>query len=327
MHCLISVPSISPRSIDLPAPRTRQAWNFLKTVTFVTVIVMTCHQVASAQLQFGQPTPVLGDVNGGSDNWETNVSSDQLTIYFYSNRAGLGQIYTSSRNSLDDPWGEAVEIIELHDDAGFSGSPDVSSDGLTMVYNSLRSGGLGARDIWMTTRDSTTDPWGEPTNLGEPINSGTFEGWPTLSHDQLSLYYTSSRNLENELVVSHRESLDAPWTEPVGLGIQGGNADISADGLTLFYVTDGPYGAYDIWMMTRDDVSSEFGNPVALPEPINSSSDDFSPNLSDDGSTFYFYSRGTVWQAAVVPEPSGGLLSIMAALCLAVCRRRSMAAV
>ncbi|MCA9166285.1 MAG: PD40 domain-containing protein [Planctomycetales bacterium] len=295
----------------------------LRTSAIVLLLATAYPMDASAQLQFGEPQPVLGGVNGSAENWETNVSSDQLTIYFYSTRgSGAGQIYTSTRSSLSEPWGDAVEIVELHANPGFSGSPDVSSDGLTMVYNSTQPGGLGDRDLWISTRTSTADSWGAPENLGNPVNSNKFEGWPSLSHDQLSLYYTTSRTTDSDLVVSHRDTLESPWSEPESLGVQGGGVDISADGLTLFYVADGPFGNYDIWMMSRDDENSPFGAPIVLPEPINSRFDDFSPNLSDDGSTFYYYSQNKVWQVAVVPEPSSAVMSVMAALMLFLRRSR-----
>ena len=44
-----------------------------------------------------------------------------------------------------------------------------SADGLTLLFHSQRSGGIGGEDIWMSTRATKNDPWGKPVNLGEPV--------------------------------------------------------------------------------------------------------------------------------------------------------------
>ncbi len=50
-----------------------------------------------------------------------------------------------------------------------------SSDGLEMYFTSDRPGGEGAWDLWVTTRATKDDPWGEPVNLGPMVNSSTWD--------------------------------------------------------------------------------------------------------------------------------------------------------
>jgi hypothetical protein len=47
----------------------------------------------------------------------------------------------------------------------------VSADGLELYFCSERTGGFGAGDIWISTRQSVNDPWGPPTNFGSTVNS------------------------------------------------------------------------------------------------------------------------------------------------------------
>ena len=47
----------------------------------------------------------------------------------------------------------------------------ISSDGLSLYFISSRPGGVGGRDIWVTTRTTTDENWGEPVNLGPTINT------------------------------------------------------------------------------------------------------------------------------------------------------------
>jgi hypothetical protein len=57
--------------------------------------------------------------------------------------------------------------------------------------------GLPSLDIWVSTRASTSDPWGTPENLdvvnarlgGGPINGMFVEGRPALSFDGTVLYF------------------------------------------------------------------------------------------------------------------------------------------
>lgn len=50
-------------------------------------------------------------------------------------------------------------------------SPYLASDGVTLYYASIRPGGLGSWDIYMTKRlDDSYTQWSEPINLGRDIN-------------------------------------------------------------------------------------------------------------------------------------------------------------
>jgi hypothetical protein len=69
----------------------------------------------------------------------------------------------------------------------------VRKDGLEAFITSNRVGGQGI-DIWVSTRDTLSDPWSEPTNLGFPVNSPAEDGSPWLSRDGTTLYFFSTRN-------------------------------------------------------------------------------------------------------------------------------------
>jgi len=58
---------------------------------------------------------------------------------------------------------------------GDNHSPFLASDGKTLYFSSNRDGTLGSNDIWMTKKEGDGwDKWSEPVNLGEEINS---ESW------------------------------------------------------------------------------------------------------------------------------------------------------
>ena len=72
-------------------------------------------------------------------------------------------------------------------------SPALSADGLTLLFVSMRPGGLGSHDLWMSTRTSVEEPFGEPVNLGSPLNSSAGDGGPALSADGRTFLFHSDR--------------------------------------------------------------------------------------------------------------------------------------
>lgn len=69
---------------------------------------------------------------------------------------------------------------------------------------------------------------------------------------------------------------------------------ITADGLTLYFVSDRipggyGYGNHDIWAsMKIASTDTEFGEPGRLPKPINSEGNEGAVAISSDGRTIYF---------------------------------------
>lgn len=79
--------------------------------------------------------------------------------------------------------------------SGYTSSRDegitLSSDGLTAIFASNRSG--GDVDLWLGLRPNLDGPFSEPVNLSE-VNSTADDGDPRLSNDGHELFFTSLRN-------------------------------------------------------------------------------------------------------------------------------------
>ena len=88
------------------------------------------------------------------------------------------------------------------------------------------------------------------------------------------------------------------WSEPVNLGplinssALDGNAGLSPDGLTLYFVSarTGGLGDNDIWMSHRQCVPCDWETPVNLGAPINSAAIEGAPTVSDNGQMLFFFS-------------------------------------
>src|SRR5439155_24086114 len=67
-----------------------------------------------------------------------------------------------------------------------------SADGLELFLFSDRPG-LGATDIWVSTRESVHDSWSTPVNVGSPVNSAFNNAQAYLASDRETLFFVSNR--------------------------------------------------------------------------------------------------------------------------------------
>jgi Tol biopolymer transport system component len=147
---------------------------------------------------WGQHVNLGPNVNSSQREWSPSISADGLELYFISyNRLGRDQfdIYVAKRTTKDDIWQEPVRLNENIN--GLSTKefyPNISADGLVLFFSTTRSGGYGGRDLWMSRRDTTSDPWQQAVNLGPEINSTSGEYSSTVSSDGSMLYFESDRS-------------------------------------------------------------------------------------------------------------------------------------
>jgi Tol biopolymer transport system component len=137
----------------------------------------------------------------GTEFGPSLVETDAGTLLYFSSGGALGSntqdIYVSAQLA-DGSFGAPEPVAELNtssDDV----MPNVSKNGLEVVFASNRPGGEGAFDIYSSTRSSTSDPWSSPVNL-EAVNTGAPETRPSLSWDGERLYLGRA----GEIYVSHR---------------------------------------------------------------------------------------------------------------------------
>jgi hypothetical protein len=82
------------------------------------------------------------------------IRRDGREIFFWSHRAG-GQggqdIWTSTRRDVYSPWTTPVNVGAFNTAANEL-TPSLSFDGLTMVFASSRTGGLGGTDLYISSR-------------------------------------------------------------------------------------------------------------------------------------------------------------------------------
>jgi len=112
--------------------------------------------------------------------------------------------------------------------------PNVRLDGLELVFDSTRLGGLGGPDIWISTRESSTGRWSAPRNAGPAINSAFGETRPSLSRNGERLYVGSNRpgGLGNsDIYVASNDGSAPPSTPGQIRPPSAGDAGLQQDGL------------------------------------------------------------------------------------------------
>lgn len=70
------------------------------------------------------------------------------------------------------------------------GQPTLSKDDAVLVFSSNQKGGVGGKDLWMTTLDKDGKPTGTPKNLGSEVNTKKDEFFPFLRNNG-NLYFSS----------------------------------------------------------------------------------------------------------------------------------------
>jgi Tol biopolymer transport system component len=202
----------------------------------------------------------------------------------------------------DFTFGEPVNLGAPANSSNSEGVPSISSDGLELYYDSMRSGGSGYVDLWVCTRETTAHDWRAPVNLGSVVNTSSGDNAPYISASGLELYFASNRpggHGQYDLWVTKRTSKADPWQEPENLGptINGSSTEwrpsISADGTQLYFSSDRPggQGGGDLVVATRLSTEDKWGIPVNLGSNVNGPHEDADPGISPNGLHLFFRSN------------------------------------
>ncbi len=190
--------------------------------------------------------------------------------------------------------------------------PIISSDEETMVYTYVGDSSIGGRqnyfnepdvygmfyeDVYITHKKD--GQWERGRGVGPTVNTNDHDAAVSLSADGQTLFiYKDNRSNGGDLYVSVLEG--NTWS--VASALRGevnqmlsweGSCSMSADGKTLFFVSDrkGGYGGRDLYKATLATDGS-WGNVQNLGDKINTKYDDDAPFIHPDGRTLIFSSCG-----------------------------------
>lgn len=145
---------------------------------------------------WSRPQSLGTKTNSGFIDEGPEISADGLLLYFSSTRPATtsgNNIWMSTRESVQDKWRIPKEVPNVNSNSDDL-SPALSSDLLTLIFASTRTGGAGKHDLWGCTRSSIKEEWSPPFNLGPQINTEETDYHPAFSPVDNSLYWGSSRS-------------------------------------------------------------------------------------------------------------------------------------
>lgn len=175
-------------------------------------------------------------------------------------------------------------------------SPVSTADDKTIIYT--RQIALN-EDFYQSSK--VNNEWQKSVYLSDRINTPNYnEGSESVSQDGKFLFFTGCNRPDGhgrcDIYVTQKKGEDwgKPFSlsSPVNTGGWESQPSISADGRTLYFVSNrkGGYGGYDIWKSTL--TANGWGEPENLGPTVNTSYNEQSPFIHPDDSTLYFCSNG-----------------------------------
>ncbi|MDR0565837.1 MAG: OmpA family protein [Prevotellaceae bacterium] len=211
--------------------------------------------------------------------------------------------------NINDPRYPSLSAFAINDERTlyFTSSRSSSSKSKSKNKSKSKSKGKEAAEqlldnVCIARRSNETAPWGVASVVAEVGNSQFHQGVLGISPNEKDIFIFRGTN--EILVQSLNRSRDAKLTtlsKALNLSIDKrfhvSSMAITGDGKTIYLCTDDlkekeGYGKYDVWTITRDKFTSEWGEMVNLGPIINTSGNELSISVLPDGKTIFFASDG-----------------------------------
>jgi WD40-like Beta Propeller Repeat len=139
--------------------------------------------------EWSSPVDLGCVVNSPADEASPFLCGDQL--YFSSTRSGHSQIYVAP--FADDGVVLGPPVVPAGLESAYNDArPNLRRDCQEIVFDSDRPGGVGAIDLWSSTRAGAKGTWSPPVDL-TTVNSQANDLRASLSWDGTHLYFGSNR--------------------------------------------------------------------------------------------------------------------------------------
>ena len=177
-----------------------------RTIAFVTSdrdISLGSLDIFVSDFKFGKwqkPRNIGRPVNSGYWESQPSLSAHGDQLFYSSNRpdgAGGRDIWSSKRIAINK-WSEPENIGDKINTPYNEESPFIHPDGETLYFMSNGHPGMGGSDLFMSRKNKQGE-WGEPVNLGIPINSKGDQGALFVDLQGKYAYYASDQNKNNAI--------------------------------------------------------------------------------------------------------------------------------
>ncbi len=144
------------------------------------------------------PEPLGANINSSFKESSVSLSPDGNMLFFASNRPShVGDnenldIYYSVKEK-NGVWGRPKTLGEVINSEYNEDAPFIDYDSKTLYFSSDGRKGMGGYDIFRSVYDSAEGVWGEPQNIGYPVNTPDNDVFFVSTKDGKRGYYASVR--------------------------------------------------------------------------------------------------------------------------------------
>lgn len=195
--------------------------------------------------QWMEPESLSENINSVGNEGTCTMSADGRRLIFTScyGREGYGSCDLFISYRTGDTWSIPENLGAVVNGPNWESQPSLSADGRTLYFVSNRPGGIGNRDIWVTTLDDQGN-WTPPMNLGDEINTPKEDVSPFIHPNNTTLYYASNGK-------TGFGGYDIYYTQRAGDGWEavqnfGAPVNTGEDQVSLFISSDGKQGYYSL---------------------------------------------------------------------------------
>lgn len=213
-----------------------------------------------------------------------------------------------AQNWIAHPTRYVVSEISMINSRDNDFAPAISNDSNILYFTSTRSSVKGNKsskindnsgqafaDIYLAKKD-LKGVWSQPVPIN--INSEFDDGSCTLEGNGMKMYYTYCpiiKDKESPCMIMTATKDNDQWSNLSKVQlfsdstVSCGHPSLSADELTLYFVSDNPkgQGGKDIWFVTRNSKTSNWGTPQNIGSDINTKYDELFPSCDDEGNLFF----------------------------------------
>ena len=179
-----------------------------------------------------KPEKLNKNVNTEYHESSASLSADGKKLYLVSNRPdGLGDrdIYMSTKDEKGK-WGKSINLGPTINTQWGEEGVFVHPDGKTMYFSSQGHKTMGGYDIFKSIYDEKTGKWGEPENLGYPVNTpdddvffvvsasgkhGYYASFKESGYGEKDIYMITFLGAEKPMILNNEDNLLANIAAPV----------------------------------------------------------------------------------------------------------------
>lgn len=209
----------------------------------------------SSAVNIGNP------VNTKSHDATVGISPDGKSLITYHGVSRKNGNLLITRKDDSGQWEKLQDIGKTINSDYHEEGATLSFDEKKLFFVTDKPGGLGGHDIYLALWDEANKTWGEPTNIGAPVNTEFDEKGVFFHPDNKTLYFSSSGHKTMgglDIFKTEYNAETNEWSKPVNIGYPINTPDddvyyvVSGSERFAYFssVREGGFGEKDIYQIT-----------------------------------------------------------------------------